>query len=102
MNIKINDISFAPFRNPTEGIGTYKKRKRGVIFFDQEGDPFVFLVANPGHFQFFVTAYKHGEKIYYMHALTSSAEKMLGFTGLMQERDQARKIWNLLNTDMSK
>lgn len=102
MNVKINGISFAPFRNPTEGIGIYKKRKRGVMFYDQEGSPLVFLVANPGYEQFFVTAYKHGEKIYYMHALTTRTKKMLGFTDLMQERDQARKIWNLLNTDMSK
>lgn len=76
-----------------EGIGTIRKMKGGVLFFDQNQKPFMFLVNNAYGEQFFVSAGEAEGKIYYMHGLSECDARHagiheLGYSGKSQLASQ--------------
>lgn len=85
--------------SPTNGStasGTFKIKKRGVLFFDLKGEPFIYLCANEDYTPFFVSCFTQDDgRIRYMFALDSNHEQQLGFAGKTfgEERAIALKAW---------
>ena len=78
--------------------GIYSVRKNGVMFKRPNGDPFAFLVANPGQSQFFVTAWTFEGRTHYMRGgLTDESKRLLGVDRLTYSElsDEAARIWDL-------
>lgn len=71
---------------------TFKKRKRGVLFFEN-GEPIMFLVANRYNERFFVAASELDGKIWYSFALTDKLEKRFGLE-FPNDTKVAREIWD--------
>ena len=78
--------------------GIYSVRKRGVMFRRPDGEPFAFLVANPGQSRFFVTATRQPDgRTRYSYGLTDESKRLLGLDGMTysQQADEAARIWDL-------
>lgn len=70
------------FNSGGTALGYYKQRKGGIMFYDMQDKPFLFLVSNKYNEKFFVSCYCFEGKIYYMFALSSNTEKLLGIDKL--------------------
>jgi hypothetical protein len=86
------------FKGPNTASGTYKVRKGGILFFDPQDTPRVFLVAHSNTEPFFVTCCRHSlqsNRLRYMHAVCSLDRGFFGIKGLsyMQEMDLAASLW---------
>lgn len=85
---------FIPCGHPIGGI--YKVRKNGILFSDLSGEPFAFLVANPGQTQFFVSAFRQNDgRMRYMFGLSSVDEARLGLSDLSygEQGEEAARVW---------
>ena len=90
--IEFNGLKFA--RNSAEMVstlfqsngtayGTYKRTKRGTKLYRANGELFAYIVHNPKQGYFAVSAGINSDgKPFYMHALTESDEKLLGFNAI--------------------
>lgn len=107
--IAIGALRFAPsvsalvdtlFSPSGTADGIYSVRKRGVMFKRPNGEPFAFLVANPGQSRFFVSAFTLADgKQRYSYGLTDSDRDSLGMASMSysQQSDEAERVWALLN-----
>jgi hypothetical protein len=78
--------------------GRYRIRKNGVLFMRPDGEPFAFLVKNPGSSPWFVTATKSepdGGRIRYMYGLCDWHAEALGVASLKygEQHDRAYEVW---------
>jgi len=79
--------------------GTFKKRKWGILFLENDV-PFAYMVANKYGERFFVTCSLHDDnRIHYMYGLADSDKEKLGLADFTfsQERSEAEKIWENLS-----
>lgn len=86
---------------PNEVDGSFKKRKRGIMFYGKDNLPIAFLVANRYDERFFVSATSLNGKIWYSYAMSDCTAQFLGFddddgiaTRIELERRLARELWN--------
>lgn len=84
---------------PNEVDGSFKKRKRGIMFYDKDNSPKAFLVANTYGERFFVSATIQNGKVWYNYAMTDHSAQFLGFddgiTTQSELKDRlARELWN--------
>lgn len=80
--------------------GTFKLRKRGILFLLPNGQPFAYLCANEPGREFFVTCHQTDEGIRYMTGgCTEHDEKILGIHGMSfsQEKECANRVWREAN-----
>lgn len=93
--IRIADKAFTKQARNKCKANTYKARKRGIMFFDEQGEPFAFLVANRHGERFFVSCFNTCEGVRYMYALTSAATEKMGLAELSyrEEKETAYKVW---------
>lgn len=82
------DVINSLFEDKQTASGTFKRFKRGVMFYDMQKNPLFYLVCNKYGERFFVSCGKHNGKTFYMHALTNTTEKLLGFD-TMKYSDEA-------------
>lgn len=103
--LTVGALTFAPsasalvdtlFNPSGTADGIYSVRKHGVMFKRPNGEPFAFLVANPGQSQFFVTAWTFNGRTHYMRGgLTDESKRLLGVSALSysQLSDEAARVW---------
>ncbi len=79
--------------------GLFRVRRNGVLFMRPTGEPFAFLVANPGQGKFFVSCRKEGSAIRYLFSMTESDRAFLGLAGLsyMAAVETAEQVWASLS-----
>ncbi|KVV07373.1 hypothetical protein WK77_16420 [Burkholderia ubonensis] len=82
--IGLNGRVFAHVLDPatTGQDGFYHRRARGILFYDNNKDPFAFAVANPSQGYFFVSCCAHPEGIRYMYGTNEADSKRRGVDGL--------------------
>lgn len=89
--LDVNGRRFAHFDSqPVEQqAGYYREKSNGILFFDNEKEPFAFAVTNPKQGLFFVSCCRHGTSIRYMHSTCTLDEQRLGIEGMgmSAERD---------------
>ena len=92
-NITINGVVFQPTSN-NKG-NSYKMRKRGILFYNEKAEPFLYLCANSESSPFFVSCSINNNKIYYMNSTSSLDDKKLGFDKMAYSAriNLAREIW---------
>ena len=71
---------FAPIEGRT-AHGRYKARRGGIMLYDLQDNPRVFIVNNR-HGRFFVSASIHDGRYWYMHGLADSDAEWLGTSEL--------------------
>lgn len=79
--------------NQTAG-GTYKKRARGIMFFDCAGEPIMFLKKD-GSNAFLISASKREDnKIWYSY-LSSKTEELIGYDKIryLHQSDFCNDLW---------
>lgn len=74
--------------------GYYKVKKNGVMFFDMQDKPVIFLCNIPQNTNpFFVTCYKTEQgQIRYSYAMTSKEEKLTGLYGYGDNVEKAKEV----------
>lgn len=79
--------------------GLFRVRRNGVLFMRPTGEPFAFLVANPGQSKFFVSCRKEGSVIRYLFSMTESDKALLGLAGLsyLAAVETAEQTWDSLS-----
>lgn len=96
---KSSDVVKTLFKGPTTASGTFQVKRNGILFFDREGEPRAFLVANQHSQPFFVTCSRVEEKdkrrIRYNYGLAYFTQEFLGITSFtyMQAMDLAASLW---------
>ena len=60
----------------------HKLPKRGIRFYNMQDEPILFLVNNKHGERFFVSCYMFGKDMYYMNAVSTTTEKMLGLDSI--------------------
>ncbi len=77
------DLTASLFAGGSTAAGTYKIRKRGVLFLNLQGEPFAYLCANEEYTPFFVTCSKQedGRIRYMLGGLCTPDETYLGLAG---------------------
>ncbi|MEX3556207.1 MAG: hypothetical protein VB131_06395 [Burkholderia gladioli] len=88
--IGVNGRVFAHVGDPstTGQDGFYEFRARGVLFHDNDKDPFAFAVANPSQGYFFVSCSAHPDGIRYMYGTSEADSKRLGIDGLSSNKEK--------------
>ncbi|CAJ6624428.1 Uncharacterised protein [Burkholderia pseudomallei] len=88
--IGVNGRSFAHVCDPavTRQDGFYELRARGILFHDDNKEPFAFAVANPSQGYFFVSCSAHPEGIRYMYGTSEADSKRLGIDGLSSSKEK--------------
>lgn len=96
-----SDIVETLFKGPTTASGTFQVKRNGILFYDLQGTPRVFLVCNKNSDPFFVSCSYHtsesGRKtLRYMHALCTLDKVFLDIRGFSygQELHLAASLWN--------
>jgi len=80
--------------------GTFKQRKRGVLFHKPDGEPFAYLAAHEST-PFFVTCSRQEDgRIRYMFGLADCDALRLGILGMRfsLQRETAREVWENANS----
>lgn len=88
--IGVNGRVFAHLGDPstTGQDGFYEFRARGVLFHDNDKDPFAFAVADPSQGYFFVSCSAQPEGIRYMYGTSEADSKRLGIDGLSSSKEK--------------
>lgn len=98
--LDINARRFVHFDNqPVEmQSGYYREKPNGILFFDNDKEPFAFAVTNPKQGLFFVSCSRHGAGVRYMHSTCSLDERRLGIegVGMSAQRDLVCALVNQL------
>lgn len=78
--------------------GTFKVKRNGVLFSKPTGEPFAFLVANPGQSRFVVSCCRQddGRIRYMLGGLCDADARLLGVDklGYMAKMDACERLWN--------
>jgi len=98
---KTSQIVDTLFKGPTTASGTFKVRKNGIMFYDLKGCERVFLVANDGSDNFFVScdsrvSVNKKRQVRYMFGLSSLDSLWLLIRGLSysEQITLARRLWS--------
>lgn len=98
--LDINGRRFAHFDSQpvVEQSGYYREKPNGILFFDNDKEPFAFAVTNPKQGLFFVSCSRHGTGIRYMHSTSSLDDRRLGIegVGMSAQRDLVCALVNQL------